>query len=467
MNRLSLKSTFIFLLLGPVLWGQDSLNMNLLYHWEDTNIVSDVVYGSRYNEIWGVAQGGREYAIMGTTTGTYVFDVTDPSTADVVDFLPGSNNPGAQFVVHRDYHDYGGYLYMVSDEDRIGLQIYDMQYLPDSLSLVYNSDTLFERSHNIFIDSAAQRLYVCALSTVSGLSYPLNVYSLADPLDPSFEFTITGFGHAHDVFARNDTAYINAGTSGGLWIMDLTTGTPQLLNNLSNYPDRGYNHSGWLSEDGEIYVFADETYGTRLKVCDVSDPSNPIILDTVGSGVDTNSVAHNLMIKDDLLYVSYYHDGLQIFDISNPSSVNKVAYFDTYLPPDHSSYRGNWGVYAFLPSGRILASDMQSGLFVLGLDPVVLATEARLSEQKDWGLHIFPNPIQSEFFLEFDFEEIQNLRADLYSVDGKWIETLFQNEQLEKGRKQLSVAADLPAGQYFIRLHSPKMGGASIKITKT
>jgi choice-of-anchor B domain-containing protein len=462
-----LLSFYLLIAFQTLVKAQSSWNLNLLYHWEDSTIVADIFYGSKYNEIWGVAQDGREYAIIGTTTGTYVFDVTNPTATQEVGFLSGGNNPGSQYVVHRDYHDYAGYLYMVSDEDRIGLQIYDMQYLPDSMSLVYASDTLFERSHNIFIDSAAGRLYVCSASLTTGAFNALDVYSLANPTNPAFEFSISGFGHAHDVFARNDTVFINAGTSGGLWVMDVSSGGPQVITNLTNYPDRGYNHSGWWSEDGNIYVFADETHGMNLKICDVSDPSNIIVLDTISSGVDSNSIAHNLMIKDNLLYVSYYYDGLQIFDISDPTNVTKVAFFDTYLPANDNSYRGNWGVYCFLPSGNILASDMQSGLFVLGLDPSVLSVEAMETQNSSYEAVVYPNPVETVFNLDLRFNEPTSVRADLYNVDGRWLQTILDQRNISEVKETINLPIHLAAGQYYIRVYSPDFGWKTLKISKT
>ena len=126
-----------------------------------------------------------------------------------------------------------------------------------------------------------------------------------------------------------------------------------------------YNHSGWLNNSGSTYIFADENHGYEMKICDVTNPNEIIINTTFLSGVDSNSMAHNLIIKDNYVYVSHYHDGLWVWDISNPSNPVVVGNFDTYLPEDHDSYRGAWGVYPLLPSGNILVSDMQSGLFVL------------------------------------------------------------------------------------------------------
>ena len=59
---------------------------------------------------------------------------------------------------------------------------------------------------------------------------------------------------------------------------------------------------------------------------------------------------------------------MQIFDITDPAAPIKVGYYDTYLPDNHNGFAGNWGVDPLLPSGIILVSDVQSGLFVLEFD---------------------------------------------------------------------------------------------------
>ena len=40
------------------------------------------------------------------------------------------------------------------------------------------------------------------------------------------------------------------------------------------------------------------------------------------------------------------------------------GYYDTFEPNHHDSYMGGVGFYPFLPSGNILLSDMQTGLYV-------------------------------------------------------------------------------------------------------
>jgi MYXO-CTERM domain-containing protein len=56
-----------------------------------------------------------------------------------------------------------------------------------------------------------------------------------------------------------------------------------------------------------------------------------------------------------------------VFDASNPDNLVEVAHFDNYLTPASNSAGtdGTWGVYPFLPSGNILVSDIENGLFIL------------------------------------------------------------------------------------------------------
>ncbi|MEC8852932.1 MAG: hypothetical protein VYD33_00665, partial [Bacteroidota bacterium] len=156
--------TFINLFIVILSFAQPfpSWQLTPLYNWQDTTLTSSWQYDNTYNEIWGVQINGAEIAIIGSTAGTHFFDVTDPVTANQVDFVAGAYT--GSDVVHRDYHDYNGYLYIVCDEgDSSTLQIIDMSSLPNSVSVVYDSNVLFTKSHNIFIDTATAKLYVCAV----------------------------------------------------------------------------------------------------------------------------------------------------------------------------------------------------------------------------------------------------------------------------------------------------------------
>ena len=206
-------------------------------------------------------------------------------------------------MIHRDYHDFAGYLYVVCDEGSSStLQIIDITNLPSSVNIVYDSNALFTKSHNIYIDTSTAKLYACASNSA------MDVYSLSTPTSPTLIYSYNGVGHVHDAFVRNDSAYLNCGND-GLRIFDFSNVNqlgdhPILLGSLTSYPDAGYNHSGWLNNDGTIYIMQDENHGYDVKILDVSDLNNITVLSTFNSGVDQNSMAHNGIIKGCLLYTS-------------------------------------------------------------------------------------------------------------------------------------------------------------------
>jgi len=357
------------LLMMAKAFGQDSSNARVLFHWSDTSLPASSAFNNTYNETWGYAANGREYAIIGSTEGTHIFDITVPDSAYLADFVAGAYQGSG--VVHRDYHDYNGYLYMVCDEGAgtSTLQIADLSYLPDSVHVAYDSDALFTTSHNIFIDTATAKLYACFVRhSGSGPLQGLEVFSLANPTNPQLLKSTDNYGYVHDAYVRNDTAFLNSGYD-GLYVVDFTnTASPQAIGSLYNYPYKGYNHSGWLSEDGSIYAFADENHGFAIKVCDATDLADITPVSYIKASNDTLSIPHNLIIKGNLLFVSYYYDGLQIFDISDPANPVKMAWYDTYPGPHNGSHEGAWGVFPNLSNNKVLISDMQSGLFVFAYE---------------------------------------------------------------------------------------------------
>ncbi len=368
--------------------AQNSLHVQLLFNWQDLTLPASSTWNNAYNEVWGYAKNGREYAIIGSTMGTHIFDITDPANGHMVDYIPGAAQGNE--IVHRDYHDYAGYLYMVCDEGSSTLQIADLSYLPDSVSVVYDSDALLMQSHNIFIDTASARLYACGVRNASSVPNDLEIYSLADPENPVEIAVYNGYDYFHDIYVQNDTAFGNCGGS-GLLVADFSdAGNPQILGNQTFYSDRGYNHSGWATPDLQTYFLADENHGLEIKSFDISDLSDIRELAVFGSGVHMESIPHNLMVHDGFLYVSYYHDGLYIFDVHDPAHPSIAGYYDTHHS-GHTSFEGAWGVYPFLPSGVVLISDMQTGLYVFDVAQALDIKETNFTSGPDFKIVHHPS----------------------------------------------------------------------------
>ena len=86
-----------------------------------------------YSAIWGYkAPDGREYAILGCYDGTAFIDITDPGNIREVDFVP-TTNASSSSNIWREMKTYSHYAYIVSEVGNSGIQIVDLQYLPDSV----------------------------------------------------------------------------------------------------------------------------------------------------------------------------------------------------------------------------------------------------------------------------------------------------------------------------------------------
>jgi choice-of-anchor B domain-containing protein len=405
--------------------AQSAQNFKLLYKWEDSSLKGSWLYDNTYNEIWGVENNGREYAVIGSTFGTHFIDVTDSSSFKEVDRVKGGAN--GPWVVHRDYKDYKGYLYAVCDEgNNSALQIIDYSTLPDSVHVAYDTNEFIIKSHNIYIDTASARLYAAG-------GYGLKIFSLENPIKPKLIGEYTGDG-VHDLYVRDDTGYLNCGTS--LRIIDFTDPVNEVqLFVLNDYPEKGYNHNGWLNASGDTYLFTDETKGTRIKVCSVSDLSNFEIVSMIQPIYSDSSIAHNVVIKEDIAYISYYNDGTQVFDISNPKAPERIGYYNSGNYDTFAPYMGVWGVYPFLPSGKILVSNMQKGLLVLESTPGYVLGREKIPAIAV-GIEVYPNPIQEELNVSISLKQNEQVLMEVFDIQGKKLRTLMDSPMV-KGENAL------------------------------
>ncbi len=359
----------------------------LLGNWQNDDL-PEMAFG-RYNEVWGIVVNGVEYGVIGSTMGTHFISL-EPNNGvlEEIAFVEGGHTGSS--IIHRDFHSYQNYLYAVADEGTNStLQIIDFSGLPGSVEVVYDSNEFIHLAHNIFIDEPNARLY-----STSGV-----ILSLENPEQPTF-LTSGNIG-GHDLFVRDHIVIANKGNQ-GMRIYDYTDyNNPVQLGSLEDYINDGYNHSGWMSEDGSHYFLCDETGGRFVKSIDITDFSDMEIVDMFKSDNENpNHIAHNAMVLGNLLYVSYYSDGLQVFDITDPTQVIRKYYYDTYPGVNDSGFKGAWGVYSFLPSGRILVSDMASGFYMFELPPdqTVVAYQTETTDCVD-------NDQVVKILLGADFEE--------------------------------------------------------------
>ena len=380
-----------------------SFNINLLGIISPCNVNNWYASGSntKYSSVvgWANPADQREYAILGATDGYYFIEVTNPTAPVVRDFESGIN-PNCLW---REMKTYGNYCYLVSDDaSPNGMIIADLSYLPDSVHIISKGNSILTRSHTVFIDG--NKLYCGYINTTSAGQKSMAVYSLANPTNPTLlrflDSDYPSISSVHDMWVQNDTVFASCGNDGlHIYHFDDTQNKFFELASYTGYIQAGYNHSSFRTADKKTLVFCDEVpTNTVVKILDVSNLSNLTLLDTIKS--NQGATPHNpYIVGNDYCFVAYYQDGLYVFNISNPNNVFVAGYFDTHyqngvnngFPGSPTPYMGAWAADPFLPSGNVLVSDMQNGLFIL--DAKATGVGIKKNENyKKISVQLFPNP---------------------------------------------------------------------------
>jgi hypothetical protein len=165
-------------------------------------------------------------------------------------------------------------------------------------------------------------------------------------------------------------------------------------------------------------------------------------------------MAHNVVVVGDYAYVSYYQDGLQIWNVASPATPVRAGYYDTNANSSYTGMFGAWGVHPPLPSGNMLISDTQNGLFVLQFNNVFPANMVNFEA----------NVLQDRVHLNWSTESEVSCRSFTIerSADGSAFEPLTEVAAAGNSTTLLSYSsydnAPLP-GRSFYRLRQNDFDG--------
>ena len=317
------------------------------------------LHDANLNDVWGyVDEMGNEYALVGTSKGTSIVNVTDPTNPVEVFWLPGSTS------IWRDPSSHGDYAY-VTTEAEDGLLIIDLSPLPQDTNLTTTlytgpANNPWQSAHTCFVDENGYA-YVFGANRGNGGVIILDVFT--NPMAP-IEVGVFDNWYCHDGYVRNDTMYLANIYAGFFSLVDVSDKANPVLLGTKTTPS-SFTHNSWPSDNGQYVFTTDEISGAFIAAYDISDPTNIVEVDRIQNSPGSGIIPHNTHVMGDYLITSYYSDGVVIHDITYPYNIIKVAEYDTY-EGQTISYDGCWGVYPFLPSGTILAADITNGLFVLG-----------------------------------------------------------------------------------------------------
>ena len=348
--------------------------------------------GTRLNDIWGWTdpETERDYALVGRMDGTSFVDVTDPANPVVVGNLPKTEGiPGTSW---RDMKVYSDHVFVVSDiAGAHGMQVFDLTRLREfsGTMLTFDEDAHYDRInsvHNIVINEETGFAYAVGSSaggdTCGG---GLHMIDIRDPKNPTFAGCFadantgrSGTGYTHDaqcvIYRGPDEEHRGkeicfGANENALSIADVSDKENPVALSVATYPNIGYAHQGWLTEDQAYFFMGDETDefqlvpNTRTLIWDVKDLDEPILVKEFLS--ENTSSDHNLYVVGDLMFQSNYNSGLRIFDVSDAENPRLVGFFDTLPGPDSPAMRGSWSNYPFFKSGIVVVTSMEEGLFIV------------------------------------------------------------------------------------------------------
>jgi choice-of-anchor B domain-containing protein len=336
--------------------------------------------GGNGNDSWGWTDSltGKEYAIMGRSSGTSFIDISDPVNPIYLGNLP-THTVNSSW---RDIKVYGDHAFIVSEASNHGMQVFDLTELrtvaspPVTFSeSAYYGD--FGRAHNLVINEDSGYAYAVGTSTCSG---GLHMVNIQNPLSPTNAGCFSADGYTHDAQCVNYTGpdpdhqgkeICFASNEDTLTIVDVTNKAAPVQLSRTPYAGSAYTHQNWITDD-HVYVLVDDEldemnfgHNTRTRIFDVSDLDQPVFVDYHNGR--TPAIDHNMYIHNGYVYQANYRSGLSILDISDVANGNltDVGYFDIYPSSDSPNFNGAWSTYPYYDSGVVIVSGIEQGLFIL------------------------------------------------------------------------------------------------------
>lgn len=356
----------------------------------------DAVYGT---DLWGWVDPETEQEIVLYThsRGTTFVDVSDPVNPAVRAILPAVDNREDGI---RDAKTIGNYAVIVSEAGLDGLQIVDLTQLRTITSTTPVTLTLsahftgFVNAHNLHINEETGFAYAAGArgTCARGGVY---IIDLNEPTNPQDAGCYDVIDYVHDIqcvlYDGVDEAYVGrelcfASSNDTVDILDVSDKTDIQHLSSTTYLGNEYAHQGWLTADHRFFVMGDEFdemrngHNGRTYVWDIADLTQPTIHMTFDQ--DTAAIDHNIYIHNGFAYMANYNAGVYVVDLRwvELGVVERIGRFDLYLPDDSPiPWHGAWTAYPYFPSGIVVASSIDDGLFVLQPTFSMAETAAPLS----------------------------------------------------------------------------------------
>src|SRR3982751_72426 len=239
--------------------------------------------------------------------GVFIYDVSNPDAPTLASWYnPSSPVTGnklqfleAIVVGHRGYFGIGA--------GGGGVHIVDLTN-PSQPVLLGVVDSTHGSGHEVIHEMMVWGKYLIE-NYNSTSEKRVRIIDVSNPATPVFkwEFTPGDGGWVHAMHIRGNRMFTSEYTGSKVEIYDIGNLDNQAPVLLGAVQSDSTNHSTWTSEDGNYLYSCRETFDGDLRVYDVHDPSQPLLIKAIKAGdLGLNAVSpHNPVVMGNKLYVSW------------------------------------------------------------------------------------------------------------------------------------------------------------------
>jgi hypothetical protein len=317
----------------------------------------------QYSDV--VAEGNFAYvSSWHNTVGVWIFDVSNPDAPVFVGkYAPATTSKNMQGIQVLNGIGY------FADDSGGGIHLVDLSNpsQPRLIKRITSTQGGYNSVHDLTLDGNGHMFVP---------NYRVNddvqVWNVSNPAAPFLQMTLQGTDSntVHDVTVKGNLL-IMAGWNGQSDIWDIANLDTEGATKLGSFQSGLHTQDCSLTDDLTFLVCPRElSTNGDVGIFNISDPTNVVKVATITQpdwGISATSPSTS-KIMGNLLFVAWYQNGLAVFDITDPTNPILVGNYDTwpgYSFGGNGGGDGDWGVWPFLGSDRVLISDRNTGLYIL------------------------------------------------------------------------------------------------------
>jgi hypothetical protein len=410
----------------------------------------------------------------GGTTGCLFLDVTEPS-------VPVAANTYSLPTSTWDVAVSGDYAYSGSN----GFRVFDISNKNHPVQVGYHSTQgdLVEVSGNVAV--------FCLKSM--GSNNKVNIMDISDPANPQYIAHYLAPVMTYDLSLKGNYAFV-ACWWGGFRVVDFSNpASPVLVAHRMGWVNGGIPGVEWcyvqaLDVEGNYLYVVDygpfENEDTKgVYIFDISDPTNPVFISRLpfytGKAYDINASGGYAYLADSeggfgvinatdpanpfeethlplgdvawavdvfgsfAFVANYINEGVQVINIANPSFPFIQGYYKR---------SGCFAVNVEYEAGHVYISDGPAGFDIYRFD--LLSGTGDHLKTDEYHLQVQPNPARDYISVSMELSSPQNVRIELYNLEGCAVKSLFQNNEDTGYFSRSFKIADLPKGIYLLKVNA-------------